>query len=64
MPNGCEDFDITGGKFITAQGSKLLSYNLNNGSKWQTLKDFSDGGIKNINRPSIYKNKIIFINNK
>lgn len=64
MPVGSEDFDFIDGKFITAQGSKILTWNPNLHNEWKTLIDYAVVGIQNINRPSIYKNKIIFINNK
>ncbi len=64
MPTGSEDFDLTDGLFITTQGSKILSLNGKSSKDWEEIMDFSGFNISNINRPSVYKNKIIFINNK
>ena len=65
MPSDKEDFDLVGdGGVLTADGSQLKFYDSKKNKNWITIADFVFLGIKNINRPSVFNNRVVFINNK
>jgi hypothetical protein len=65
MPSGREDFDMVGqGKILTTDGSQLKLYDFEGDKKWNIIADFSHLGLKNMNRPSVFNNRVVFINNK
>lgn len=62
MPSGKEDFDILpSGHILIGDGSQIKWLHPNNDKTWKIVKDFKDMGIFNIQRPTVFGNKILFI---
>lgn len=65
MPAGREDFEIlVNGTFVTGDGVYLKIFMPGKDKDWVNIADFSAKGIKNINRISAVRDRIIFTNNK
>lgn len=65
MPQGREDFELLpNGNMITGDGPLLKLYNPSNNKGWTAFADFTHNGITNINRLSIYRDRLVFINVK
>jgi len=65
MPFESEDFDILpNGSFISSQKSKIFIYNPKKDNQWQVLYDFSEYGLKNLQRPILMRDRIVFVENK
>lgn len=65
MPTGREDYDLLiNGTIITGDGSKLKSIDPIKSKEWTEIADFSSAGILNINRLTVVRDRIVFVNNK
>lgn len=65
MPLGREDFDIMmNGTLVIGDGSMIKTYLPGKDKDWVSIADLSPKGIKNINRLSVVRDRIVFINNK
>lgn len=65
MPSGKEDFDIMmNGTLVVGDGSMLKTFIPGKDIDWISIADFSLKGINNINRLSVVRDRIVFINNK
>lgn len=65
MPTGREDYDLlVNGMIITGDGSKLKSINPSKSKDWTEIADFSSTGISNINRLTVVRDRIVFVNSK
>lgn len=65
MPIGREDFDIMmNGTLVVGDGSFLKTHIPGKDKNWISIADLSVKGIKNINRLSIVRDRIVFVNNK
>ncbi|MGB4960789.1 MAG: hypothetical protein WBO36_15005, partial [Saprospiraceae bacterium] len=65
MPSGREDFDLMpNGSYITSDGPLIKIFNPSKEKEWISIADFSSLKIMNINRLSIFRDRILFVNNK
>jgi len=65
MPYNKEDFDVmVNGTILTADGSMLKTFNPTKDKLWVLMADFSSLGIYNLSRPSVVRDRVLFINNK
>ncbi len=65
MPQSREDFELlTSGVFIIGDGSTIKTFNPEKDSTWNTVFDLSDQNIMNINRVNMFRDRLIFINNR
>jgi hypothetical protein len=65
MPLGREDFDVLiNGNIICGDGSKLKMMPSGKSKEWVEFADFSKYGINNINRISVIRDRLVFVNNK
>lgn len=65
MPSNREDFEILpNGSFIIGDGPTIKSFNPEKDSSWVVAFDLSDQNIMNINRVNIFRDRLVFINNK
>jgi hypothetical protein len=65
MPNGREDFEIMiNGTLIVGDGPYLKTFLPGKDKDWINIADLSLKGIKNINRLSVVRDRIVFVNNK
>ena len=65
MPSGKEDFDIMmNGTLVVGDGSMIKTFIPGKDIDWISIADFSLKGINNINRLSVVRDRIVFINNK
>jgi hypothetical protein len=65
MPSGREDFDImVNGTLVVGDGPYLKTFLPGKDQDWITIADLSLKGINNINRLSVVRDRILFVNNK
>ncbi len=65
MPFETEDFEIlSNGSFITARGTRMLIFDPKKDKDWRVLYDFELLGLTNIQRPIVFRDRIVFVNNK
>ena len=65
MPSGREDYELlVNGMIITGDGSKLKSFHPSRSTEWIEIADFTASGISNINRLTVVRDRIVFVNNK
>lgn len=65
MPSNSEDFDVlANGMIITSTGSMIKAFNPSKDKTWWLIADFAAAGILNIQRPSVFRDRLLFINNK
>lgn len=65
LPAKSEDFDImSNGKFIIGDGSKIKIFDKETNTDWVEIADFSLLKIDQINRISVFRDRIAFVNNQ
>ncbi len=65
MPTGREDFDIMmSGTLVVGDGPFLKTLHPEKDKYWISIADLSTKGINNINRLSVVRDRMVFINNK
>jgi hypothetical protein len=65
MPIGREDFDIMiNGTLVVGDGSMIKTFLPGKDKDWISIADLTAKGINNINRLSVVRDRMVFINNK